>query len=126
MSYGIRVQGIREVERALLDLGVDLADLKRVYGNIATEAANLAASFAPKRTGALARSIRGSKARNYARVTIGNLRQVPYAGAINWGWPAHNIAGAHFVERTDEVMKPRSLGLLQRELQHLIDKAAIR
>lgn len=105
VETGIRVEGlaakVRELERA----GVAVTDLKAVFADIAADAARLAAQFAPKRSGKLAAAIKGSKAKNKAVIRVGGKR-VPYAGAINYGWPARNIAPALFMQRAGKAIRP--------------------
>ncbi len=42
-------------------------------------------------TGNLERSIKGSLTQKTAQVQMGSPTRVPYAGPINFGWPARNI-----------------------------------
>ena len=102
---GVRVEGLKELVRHLQSLGVEVQDLKGVFGELSTRAAGAAASFAPHRSGKLAASIRGSKAKNYATVKAGGAR-VPYAGAINYGWRRRHIAPSGFMQRADAVVRP--------------------
>jgi hypothetical protein len=108
----VRVTGLNEMVRDLEGLGVDLGDLKGAFGSIAAEGARLASSFAPRRTGALAGSIRGDRSKNKAVVTAGNAR-VPYARVINYGWAARNIRAAHYLQRADDVLRPRAVSMLE-------------
>jgi hypothetical protein len=116
---GIRVTGLSKAVRELQGLGVDVDDLKEAFGSIAAEAARTAAGFAPSRSGRLRGSIRGNRAKNKATVTAGRAR-VPYAGVINFGWPARGIRGHEFFQRTDAVMAPRAVELLETELHKII------
>jgi hypothetical protein len=113
----LKVDGIRQLTRDLQTVGVDVADLKAVFGGIAKEAATLAAGFAPRQSGRLAASIRGSAAKNYATVSAGGSR-VPYVGAINYGWKRRNITGAGFLQRADAAIRPHVL----QDLTAAVDK----
>lgn len=117
MDGGVRVDGLRELVRDLEKAGVEVADLKDAFGSIAARAANLAAGFAPRRSGKLAASIRGTKAKNYAAVSAGSAR-VPYAAPVNYGWLKRNIAASEFMQRADDQMRPR----VARDLETAIDK----
>lgn len=108
---GVRVEGLNRLVRDLQALGLDVEDLKEVFSDIAGEGARLASSFAPKRTGALAASVRGNRSKNKAVVSAGRAR-VPYAGAINYGWPKRNIEASLFMQRADEVMRTRAVEML--------------
>lgn len=109
---GFRVEGLTGVTRALTALGLDVEDFREAFSRISQQAAQVAAGFAPKRTGRLAGDVRGSQTKNRAVVTAGRA-SVPYAGPINYGWRAHNIEPAHFMQKTDEVMRPRAVDLLE-------------
>lgn len=109
---GVHVAGLREITQGLERAGVEVEELKDVMGGIAAEAARVMQGFVPTRSGRLRDSVRGNRAKGKAIVTIGGAR-VPYARPIQYGWPAHNIKPARFVERTDEVMETRSVELLE-------------
>jgi hypothetical protein len=102
---GVRVEGLNEKVRALERAGVEVTDLKGVFGEIAADAARLASSFAPRRSGKLAASIKGNKAKSKAVVKAGGAR-TPYAGPINYGWTSRNIAPSKFMQRADEAISP--------------------
>lgn len=104
----VEVDGLKQLVRDLEKSGVQVADLKAAFGGIAREARDLAAGFAPRRSGKLAASIRASAAKNYATVTAGG-RGVAYAGPINYGWPKRNITGSGFMEKADAAIRPRVL-----------------
>lgn len=117
ISGGVRVEGLTRVIRDLQALGLEVDDLRDAFGSIASEGARLASSFAPVRTGRLAASVRGNRAKNKAVVSAGKAR-TKYAGAINYGWPARNIKPSLFMQRADKVMQPRAL----KELEDAIEK----
>lgn len=94
---GIRVEGLRETVRALERFGVDVEDLKEAFGSIARDVAADAAALVPVDSGALQASIRPAKTKNKAIVRAGTGTRVPYAGAINYGWPARGIPATEFL-----------------------------
>jgi hypothetical protein len=116
---GVRVEGLNRLVRDLQALGLEVEDLKEAFGEIAAEAAHWASSFAPRRSGNLAASVRGNRAKNKAVVSAGRAR-VPYAGAVNYGWPARGIAPSSFMQRADEVMRPRALQALDDAIEQKI------
>ena len=118
-ATGVRVEGLNQTVRALQKLGVEVTDLKAVFSEISSEGARLASSFAPKRTGKLAASVRGNKAKNKAVVVAGKAR-VPYAGAINYGWKKRGIAPAHFMAKADKAMETRAYKMLEDGLGDVI------
>ena len=116
---GVRVEGLNRLVRDLQSLGLEIEDLKEAFGDIAAEGASLASSFAPKRSGNLAATVRGNRAKNKAVVSAGRAR-VKYAGAINYGWPARGIAPALFMQKADEAMRPKALRALDDALEKKI------
>ena len=110
VSGSIKVEGLKELQTQLKALGAD----KTEFISLNVEAAEtLADAFRPdipqysgtfgagdttrylyKSPGALAKSLKISKAQAGAQVTLGNAR-VPYANPIHWGW----IEDKNFVEK---------------------------
>lgn len=124
VAGGVRVEGLNQLVRDLQALGLDVDDLKGAFGPIAAEGARLASGFAPKRSGRLAGTIRGNKAKNKAVVTAGRAR-VKYAGAINYGWPRRGIRPARFMQRADEALQPRALTMLENEIDRIIHEKGL-
>lgn len=122
---GFRVEGLTQVVRALQQMGVDVDDLKDAFSKIADEAAQVASSFAPRKSGRLAGDIRGNRAKSKA-VVIAGRASVPYAGPINYGWPKRGIAPAHFMQRADQAMQPRALQTLEDEINRKIRERGLR
>lgn len=135
-GFGVEIDGLNGAIRALKGLGVEVADLKEVFGDIAAEGRDVMAGFVQSRSGRLARSLKGNRAQNKAVVRGGGAR-VPYAGAIQWGWGRGNaefkegkyatgirgsFAGQHFFEKTDAVMEPRAEQMLTDGIEDLIRK----
>lgn len=55
---------------------------------------------APKRTGRLAGSVRALRRVKAVTLAVGTEVRVPYAGPINFGWPARNIKAQEFIYST--------------------------
>lgn len=134
--FGVEIHGLRETIRDLKGLGAEAADLKDVFGPIASEARNVMVGFVRSRSGRLVRSLKPSKAQNKAIVRGGGARVV-YAGAQQWGWGRGNtefktgryatgirgsFTGQHFFEKTDAVMGPRAEQMLEDGIEDLIRK----
>lgn len=104
----IRIEGARELRRALKAAGDDLTELKEANQAAARVVFDAAERTVPRRSGALARSGRVNKAATRGSVVYGGAR-VPYAAPIHWGWAARGIEAqpwvtdAAYAER-DEVM----------------------
>lgn len=117
----VQVEGLREVVRDLERAGVEVADLKEAHARIATEGATTAKGYAPHRSGKLAGSVRGNKAKNKAQVIIGGAR-VRYAGPILFGWPRRGIRAANTIERTDAHMAIEAPRIFEQELTRIFTK----
>lgn len=120
----VKVDGLNKTLTALQRFGVEAQDLKDVMAGISAEGARLASSFAPKRSGRLAASVRGNKAKAKAIVIAGRAR-VPYAGAINYGWPRRGIRPALFMQRADAQLAPRAVEMLEKGLDEVIGKVGL-
>lgn len=118
---GVRIEGLQQTIKALESLGVEVADLKAAFAKIGDEAQNKATSFAPKASGALVRSIKVSKSKNRVNIKAGSAK-VKWAGVQNYGWPARNISGSRFMQRTDSAIAPSVVPTLERELTTLINE----
>lgn len=118
-STGFQVQGLTSVVRALQQMGLEVDDLKDAFSKIASEGAQAASSFAPRRSGRLAADIRGNRAKSKAVVAAGRA-SVPYAGPINYGWSARRIAPSGFMQKADQVMQPKALQMLEDEVNRKI------
>lgn len=123
----VRVDGANSLARELVALGADVEDLKDAFADIAERGRDIASKNAPvgsgrdPHPGQLRDDIRGNRARNKAVVTAGRVR-VPYAGPINFGWPAHNIEGAGFMQQVDEQLGPFAPLMLQRSIDDIIKR----
>lgn len=116
---GYKVEGLSRVVRGLRLLGLDVDDLKDAFSKIAKEGADKAAAYAPKRSGRLAGDVRGNRAQSKAVITAGRA-SLPYAGPINYGWPARNIQPSGFMQKADEEMQPIAIQRLEEEINNKI------
>lgn len=123
-SGGVRVEGLNSVVRALLEIGLDVDDLKDAFGPIAAEGARVAAGFVHSRTGALAGTLRGNRARNKAVIVAGRGR-VKYAGVQNYGWPRRGIVAQEFMQRADAVMAPVAVDRLEQAINSAIRRRGL-
>lgn len=117
---GVRVTGLNETVRALQRLGVEVDDIKDVMADIAAEGARLAGQYAPRRSGRLAASVRGNRAKGKAVVTAGKAK-VPWAGPVNYGWPARGIKGRFFMQKADQALAPEAVRRLEAGIDRLIN-----
>lgn len=121
---GVRVEGLREVVRGLEKLGLSVDDLKDAFAPIADEGARIAAGFVRSRSGKLAGTLRGNRAKSKAVITAGRA-SVPYAGAQNYGWKKRNITAQGFMQKADEQLESRSLRLLDSAINDAIRRSGL-
>lgn len=114
------VEGAPELQRAFRKMGDRLTDLEPTHTAAATVGAERARQSAPRRSGALIDTIRVEADATGATVVAGSPL-VPYAGVINYGWPARNIEAqpylsdgaddaaeamvAKYVDKVDDVIR---------------------
>lgn len=84
---GVQIEGARQLRATLKRAGGDLQDLRAANRRAATTVVPAAAALAPKRSGALAASVRAG-ATTRAGVVRAGKKRVPYAGPVHWGWPS--------------------------------------
>lgn len=118
---GIRVDGLAPLRRDLKRVAGDLADLKAANARAIDTVIAEAGRNVPRRSGALAASLRGSKGANRATVLAGGAR-LPYAGPVHWGWPARNIEPQPFVVDAAHDTEPEWLGAYQDEINDALDR----
>lgn len=116
---GFRVEGLGPLVRDLQRLGLEVSDLKDAFGAIAAEGARHVQAHIPTLTGQLASTTRGNRAKSKAVVRVGSAA-VPYAGAINYGWAARNIAPSGFLQDGDQEMRPIALQRLEADINQKI------
>lgn len=116
----VEVEGLRTLRRTLKAAGHSLQDLKDAHNEVAQLVVRAAAPNAPRRTGALAGTDRGSGTQSAAIVRAGRA-SVPYAGPIHWGWPARHITAQPWLYEAAVDSQDQWTGVYLRALQHIID-----
>lgn len=117
----VRVEGARELRRALKAAGDDLGDLKDANQAAAKIVLGEAAPHTPRRSGALAATGRVNRAAGKANVIYGNAK-VPYGPPIHWGWPARNIKAQPWVTEAADASQPQWLQAYNDAVQKVLDK----
>ena len=116
----VKVEGARELRASMKKAGADTNDMKTAHAAVARVVTAAAKSRAPKKSGRLAGSIRGSKAKASVTIRAGGA-SVPYAGPIHWGWPARNIAANPFISDAATSTESEWVGLYFKEVKHIVD-----
>jgi phage gpG-like protein len=89
MAEEITITGVKEVTDTLNKLGRDLESNIELNKELSTTLSQKASALAPRLTGALASSVQGNPSAEKAQILAGSAA-VPYAGVIEYGWPAKN------------------------------------
>lgn len=95
---GVKVEGVRELQKALGAVGAEAEDLKAVHLEVAEFLVPGVAERTPARTGNLASSWQAKSTKGRARITSSE----PYAAPIEYGWAARGIEPARMVRDTVE------------------------
>lgn len=99
------VVGQKRFVQTMRKAGADMQELKEVNRRAADIAKPEAVARAPRgKTGRLAGSIRAGATQKAGIIRAGR-KTVPYAGPINYGWPARNIRPRTFVKKTMNQIK---------------------
>lgn len=93
----LMVVGQKRFVQTMRKAGADMDDLKEVNREAAQIALPAVRNLAPRgKTGRLAGSLRVGATKRAGVIRAGR-KAVPYAGPINYGWPAHRIKPRLFV-----------------------------
>jgi hypothetical protein len=119
-SPAVEVEGLRALRTSLKRAGVSLQDLKDAHATVAQIVVRAASPGAPRRTGALAGSTRGSGQAGAAVVRAGRA-SLPYAGPVHWGWPDRHITAQPWIWDAAVAAQDQWTGEYLRALQQIID-----
>ena len=83
---GIKVENLKQVLRALREIGVPTAEVGKASQEAADIVANMSRSLVPVRSGKLRSTIKSKRQARKVLVSAGTGKSVPYANPIHWGW----------------------------------------
>jgi hypothetical protein len=83
---GIKVENLKQVLRALREIGVPTAEVGKASQEAADIVANMSRSLVPVRSGKLRSTIKSKRQARKVLVSAGTNKSVPYANPIHWGW----------------------------------------
>ena len=116
----VRVEGAARLRSTLKAAVGNLDDLKDANARVAAMVAQWAAVTAPRRTGQLGGSVRGTRQAARAVINAGSAA-VPYAGVINYGFPARNIAAQPWMNQAAVDTQPSWLPIYTDDVQKILD-----
>ena len=128
---GVKVSGLREIQRSIIRLGVPREEMKAAAEASAQVVLNEARSLVPVRTGRLRDSIRLTRGRSgFPQITAGNNRKgrsgVPYANPIHWGWFKRGIIPNPFFSKAIGLTREDVYRNYEKNIELAIDKEARR
>jgi uncharacterized protein YcsI (UPF0317 family) len=112
------LEGVDVLQRTMKKAGMDITELTDAHARASEIVAAAARSSAPRRTGALASSIKSSKAKRTALVNVTSR----YAKPIHWGWPARNIEANPWVSEAAQATEPQWLPLYEAAVEKALDE----
>lgn len=115
----IRIEGINKTVRKLKQAGADAQDMKDLMHSIGEMVVGKAQASVPKASGTLAETIRAGRGQTKAVVRAGGAK-APYAGAINYGWPARNIRPTRFLNDAANSNRGEAIQMLEQGFQEII------
>ena len=117
----IKVEGARQLSRALRKAGVSIQDMKAANEKVGDVVARAATPLAPKRTGRLAATIKPGKLRSGATVKAGG-GGVKYAPYVEFG--THKMGARPYLTRGIADSQSRWFAVYSEEVQKLMDQVA--
>ena len=120
-TAGVKVEGAARLRRELRRAGDDLDDMTAAHRTVAQIVAAIAQASTPRRSGALAATVRGSGTKTRASVRAG-YKRTPYAGIIHYGTPpgyARHYQPQPWIQLAATQGEPRWV----RHYQQAVDKA---
>jgi len=117
----VRVEGLDQLVRTMRKAGEDLGALKDAHAAVGRMIAAQAQAYVPRRTGALAGTIRAARQARKAMVVAGRT-SVPYAGPIHWGWPSRGIAADPFLSNAATDTESRWVPIYLKDVQAAVDQ----
>lgn len=113
----VRVDGADRLRKTMKAAGVKLRDLSAVNRRTAAKVAQAAGPSTPRRTGALAASVRPQGTQKVAAVRSALV----YAPVIHFGWPGHNIEAQPWLYDTAVDTEPEWSTYYEDEIDKILD-----
>lgn len=110
------------VRSAFASLRRKLANMRAAWEQVGARMDQAATPFVPVETGALVDSLKAQA--GPAGVDYGS--DLIYAPVQDRGWPGHNIAGHHFMDRAEDAAGGAAIAELAPAMQDTIDRLGLR
>lgn len=116
VQSGVRVEGLSRLNATLKRFAGDVEGMKTANIRVSQLVIGFARPRTPRRTGALAASMRPSQTKGRATVYAGG-RGLRYAGVIHYGWPKRNIQANPWLLDTIHDTEPTWIRFYETEIQ---------
>lgn len=115
---GVTVTGADRLIASMKKAARDLSDLRAVNKAVAQSVAPEASMRAPRRSGALAKSVRGTGTKREARVRS----PLVYGNPIHYGWPSRRIVANPFIVDTIDARKDKVADTYEKAVEQEIEQ----
>lgn len=120
---GVRLDvDVGSVLSAFASLRRKLADLRAAWAQVGARVDQAVSPFVPVKSGALVDDLKATA--GPAGVSVDS--NLIYAGVQDRGWPGHNIAGHHFMDRAEAELPGAAVAELAPAMQDVIDRLGLR
>jgi hypothetical protein len=113
------VQGADELRRALRRMSDRLDDMEGTHASAGEKIATVARAIVPRVSGALADTIAVETTPEGSAVVAGS-DAVPYAGVINYGWPARDIDAQPYLDEAVGTAGSDAIEVYQDRVEDLV------
>lgn len=113
-----------EIAAALQRGSRELRDLRPAMRELKERGEGYVKRRVPRRTGRLARSVRGVSRGTSLRIQVGG-RGVPYAAVQEYGWKAHNIKPKRYVRRAYAQLARIAPGVIERHIAQQLRRVGV-
>lgn len=119
----IRIPNLRQIQQALIDLGVSKKELAGASFKAGEITAVKIRELVPRRSGKLATTVKARKIASKVVVVAGNNTTVKYAGLQNFGSKRKGVDGKFYFQMAIRRTRQQVLDTYLDELQQLVDIA---
>jgi phage gpG-like protein len=120
-GFTVRVEGARQLRASMKRAGLDLGDLADAHAAAAGIVVREAPHWIHNKSGNLADSIRAGHAKTRAVVRAGGSK-VPYAGVLEWGWPARHIRPKPYLTTAAVTTEPQWTAVYKSAVDKILAK----
>lgn len=123
MTQALRIDvDAARVRAAFASLRRKFADLRAAWSQTGARMEEAASPFVPIESGRLVDNLRSQAGPDGVEL----ISDLPYSAVQDRGWPGHNIAGHHFMDRAADAAGGAAVAELAPAMQSVIDRVGLR